>query len=148
MPSAQVEFHHRDKSFYWVFDFCHRQQQFGMCHEAMNSQYSLFRSPLASSRLYTHFVILSNMLRGSKMKVGSTTRLKSAPGRNWEMMCDRTIQFGQLFSLLPHLYKISYHFLDLARQRLSRPPAHRIAATHRRRTGCLYSQERMSNLSL
>jgi hypothetical protein len=40
---------------------------------------------------YTHFVILSNILLGSKMNVGNTTLLKSAPGRNCEMMCERTI---------------------------------------------------------
>jgi hypothetical protein len=27
------------------------------------------------------------------MKVGRTTRLKSAPGRSWEMMCDSTDMF-------------------------------------------------------
>ena len=32
----------------------------------------------------------SNIDRGSRIKVGSTTRLRSAPGRSWEMICDRT----------------------------------------------------------
>lgn len=31
---------------------------------------------------FTYLVIRSNMDLGSRMKVGSTTRLKSAPGRN------------------------------------------------------------------
>ena len=36
-------------------------------------------------------VILSNMDLGSRMKVGSTTLLKSAPGRNCEMICESTV---------------------------------------------------------
>ena len=39
----------------------------------------------------SHFVILSSMLRGSRIKVGKTTRLRSAPGLSWEMMWERTI---------------------------------------------------------
>jgi hypothetical protein len=35
---------------------------------------------------HTYLVIRSNMERGSRMKVGSTTRLRSAPGRSWEMI--------------------------------------------------------------
>ena len=31
------------------------------------------------------------MDRGSKINVGSTTLLKSAPGRSWDIICDRTI---------------------------------------------------------
>ena len=45
----------------------------------------------------TNFVILSSIDLGSKMKVGRTTRLRSAPGRSWEMMWERTghgCQFG------------------------------------------------------
>lgn len=37
------------------------------------------------------FVILSSIDRGSRMKVGSVTLLRSAPGRSWLMMCDRTV---------------------------------------------------------
>ena len=50
---------------------------------------------------YTHFVILSNILLGSKMNVGNTTLLKSAPGRNCEMMCERTIPNHQHCSFPP-----------------------------------------------
>jgi hypothetical protein len=35
---------------------------------------------------HTYLVIRSSMERGSRMKVGSTTRLRSAPGRSWEMI--------------------------------------------------------------
>lgn len=44
----------------------------------------LFRFRLA------HFVILSSIDRGSRMNVGRVTRLRSAPGRNREMMCEST----------------------------------------------------------
>lgn len=37
-------------------------------------------------------MIRSNIDLGSSMKVGSTTLLKSAPGRSWEIMWDRTVQ--------------------------------------------------------
>jgi hypothetical protein len=40
-------------------------------------------------------VILSSILLGSRIKVGSTTRLRSAPGRSWEMMCERTAHYYQ-----------------------------------------------------
>lgn len=41
----------------------------------------------------TYLVILSSILRGSNINVGSTTRLRSAPGRNCDMMCDRTMAY-------------------------------------------------------
>jgi hypothetical protein len=37
-----------------------------------------------------YFVIRSNIDLGSRMKVGKVTRERSAPGRSWEMMCERT----------------------------------------------------------
>jgi hypothetical protein len=44
----------------------------------------------AGRRGKTDLVILSNMLRGSRMKVGRVTLLRSAPGRSWEMIWVRT----------------------------------------------------------
>lgn len=41
---------------------------------------------------HAHFVILSSIDLGSRMKVGNVTRLKSAPGRSWEMMWERTVE--------------------------------------------------------
>jgi hypothetical protein len=38
----------------------------------------------------THLVMRSSIDRGSRMKVGSVTRLRSAPGRSWEMMWEST----------------------------------------------------------
>ena len=40
--------------------------------------------------LKAYFVILSSMDLGSRMKVGRVTLLRSAPGRNCEMMWERT----------------------------------------------------------
>jgi len=45
---------------------------------------------LYSASRPSHFVILSSILLGSRIKVGRTTRLRSAPGRNCEMICERT----------------------------------------------------------
>lgn len=45
---------------------------------------------LTEEGVAAHLVILSSMLRGSRMKVGNTTRLKSAPGRSCEMIWDKT----------------------------------------------------------
>jgi hypothetical protein len=41
--------------------------------------------------LFTNFVMRSSMDRGSRMKVGSVTRLRSAPGRNCDMICMSTV---------------------------------------------------------
>lgn len=61
-----------------------------MCHEA-EGRMSL-GSILEALGARTHFVILSSIDLGSRMKVGSVTLLKSAPGRSCEMMCERTRQ--------------------------------------------------------
>lgn len=52
------------------------------------------RQPMGSSSLEAegqYFVILSSIDLGSRMKVGKVTLLKSAPGRSWEMMWDKTV---------------------------------------------------------
>jgi hypothetical protein len=46
--------------------------------------------PMSSFDGATHFVMRSSMDRGSRMKVGSVTRLRSAPGRSCEMMWEST----------------------------------------------------------
>ncbi len=68
-----------------------------MSHEAIKRQNKLPQptTPLIFFPGTAYFVILSNMLLGSKMNVGNTTRLKSAPGLSWEMICERTVQFHQ-----------------------------------------------------
>lgn len=47
-----------------------------------------------SSRLSlekSYFVILSSIDLSSRINVGRVTRDRSAPGRNCEMMCERTV---------------------------------------------------------
>lgn len=86
VPSAQVEFDSGNEALGWVFDVGHRQKHFWMRHKAASS--ISLRNP--TRRWRSHFVILSSMDLGSKKKVGRVTLLRSAPGRNWEMMCERT----------------------------------------------------------
>jgi hypothetical protein len=59
-----------------------------MCHEAVAAVSRL--TSLYCSLVPTHFVIRSNIDRGSRMKVGRVTRLRSAPGRSCDMMCEST----------------------------------------------------------
>lgn len=81
MPTTQIEFDDRNKSVKRVFYVRHREECFGVCHEAISHQPS--RCHLAGM---TDFVILSSIDRGSRMKVGRVIRLRSAPGRNCAMM--------------------------------------------------------------
>jgi hypothetical protein len=93
MPPTKVELDHRHESLDRVINFGHREQSLRMCHETRCSQQmpsSPFLRSFMACRLKTHFVILSSILRGSNMNVGSTTRLRSAPGRSCDMMCERT----------------------------------------------------------
>lgn len=80
------------------------------------------KGPRARVRLplgITYLVIRSSMDRGSRMNVGSTTRLKSAPGRNCEMICERTGLCQCSHARLPH--GAAYHFPGQApRPRLPR----------------------------
>lgn len=63
-----------------------------MAHEtvAVGQQVYSVRCPWEPRVTKPYFVIRSNMLRGSRMKVGKTTLLRSAPGLSCEMICDRT----------------------------------------------------------
>lgn len=62
----------------------------------------------------TYLVIRSSMDLGSRMNVGNTTRLRSAPGRSCEIMCDRTesILSAGVSALrgLPEKARMIYHF--------------------------------------
>lgn len=91
MPSTQVEFDHRNESLNWIIDLGHGQKRFRVCHEAVDHIVSLFSSTLAFPASAAYFVILSSIDLGSRMNVGSTTLLRSAPGRSCEIMCERTV---------------------------------------------------------
>jgi hypothetical protein len=82
-------------------------------------------------------VMRSNMLRGSRMKVGSTTRLRSAPGLNWDMMWDRTTRGQRQFllrSCTGAVLLLTDHFPDRARPRACHLRGYR---SHRLRIDCL-----------
>lgn len=86
VPAAEVELYYGYKSFNWVLDLGYWQEHFGMTHKAsqqngvVSTPSSLHITKAATPIRLTYFVIRSNMLLGSKMKVGRTTRLRSAPG--------------------------------------------------------------------
>lgn len=63
-----------------------------MVHETIEVGQQVCPSAALGNQKWTkpYFVIRSNMLRGSRMKVGKTTLLRSAPGLSWEMICDKT----------------------------------------------------------
>lgn len=101
MPATQIKLNHRDESLDGIFYRRDMQEHLRVAHEAIFLNVSCqayvsvnagARSIWGSSRKATYFVILSNILRGSRMNVGRTTRLRSAPGRNCEMIWDRTIR--------------------------------------------------------
>lgn len=90
MPSTKVEFRHGYETLYGVVDCRDRKHGLRMCHEAV----SIISTCVALGVVGvvpTHFVIRSSMDRGSKMKVGRVTRLKSAPGRSCDMICMSTV---------------------------------------------------------
>lgn len=89
MPPTQIEPDNGNEALEGVIDGGHGKEGFGVCHEAVFTC-QLIRSPYIHSAQKTDFVILSSMDRGSRMKVGNATRLRSAPGRSWEMICERT----------------------------------------------------------
>lgn len=90
MPTAQVELDHGDEAFERIIDGGHRQKGLRMSHEASDNVMLVLSNTTVIDVYSTYLVIRSNIDRGSKMKVGSTTRLRSAPGRSWLIMCDRT----------------------------------------------------------
>lgn len=95
MPSAQVELDHGDETFEGVIDIGHRQQGLGVCHETDRRINGVSDRNFVTDIVSTYFVMRSSMDRGSRMKVGRTTRLRSAPGRSCEIMWERTNRAGQ-----------------------------------------------------
>ena len=96
MPSTQVELDHGNEPLNGIVDVGHGKEGLGVRHEAVpRGEKVCSRSALG--RLY--LVIRSSIERGSRMKVGSTTLLRSAPGRSWEMIWERTGRFYQTWFL-------------------------------------------------
>ena len=90
MPAAQVELDDRHEAFGGVLNLRDGQEHLRVAHEAVHNVSGTLFTWHGMEALSTYFVILSSILRGSRMNVGRTTRLRSAPGRSWEMMCMRT----------------------------------------------------------
>jgi len=61
-----------------------------MGHEAAMGQNSV--QAIICGPPSTDFVMRSSILLGSRMNVGRVTRLRSAPGRSWLMMWDKTVR--------------------------------------------------------
>lgn len=78
----------------------------------------------SSRQRSSYFVIRSSMLRGSRMNVGRTTRLRSAPGRSCEMICMSTVEIGQSVQMRRENRRCSYHC----------PARARLRACHRRQS--------------
>lgn len=112
VPSTQVEFNDGYKALDRVLNFWHWKESFGVGHETAAIMVSSSLVEIVES---SYFVILSNIDLGSRMKVGRTTLLRSAPGRNCEMMCERTgrrrIQY--VFTQMQRRIRTD-RFLDLA----------------------------------
>jgi hypothetical protein len=87
VPATEVELGHGYESLYGVVDLGDGQHGLRMCHEAA---YSVSALIIERQPVRTHFVMRSNIDRGSRIKVGSVTRLRSAPGRSWEMIWEST----------------------------------------------------------
>jgi len=82
VPTTEVELDHRDEALFWVFDCCHGKKSFGVLHEAVRTSAASLKQP----KYKMYFVMRSNMLLGSRIKVGRVIRLRSAPGRSCEII--------------------------------------------------------------
>lgn len=91
MPSSEVELYDAEEALDGVVDGGEVEEHLGMAHETVAKRERRWSArEKRRERTESHFVILSSMLLGSRIKVGKTTRLRSAPGRSWEMMWERT----------------------------------------------------------
>ena len=79
MPATEVELGYGYETLYGVVNLGDGEHSLGMCHEAA---YSVSALVIQQMQVRTHFVMRSSIDRGSRIKVGSVTRLRSAPGRS------------------------------------------------------------------
>src|SRR5690242_2357465 len=91
VPTTEVELGHCDEALHGVFNLGQRKERLGVGHEAGTVSNIITPARLEAS----HLVMRSNMDRGSRMKVGRVTRLRSAPGRSCDMMCESTATLCQ-----------------------------------------------------
>jgi hypothetical protein len=79
-----------------------------VCHEARRSR----QWAAGQAAKSTYLVMRSSIDLGSRMNVGSTTRLRSAPGRSCEMMCERT-GLGQRERSIPRQGRLTISLVGL-----------------------------------
>lgn len=84
MPPTEVELGHCHKALDRVVDLGEWEKCFRVGHEAVLLSVSICKCMHRDS--LPHLVMRSSMDRGSSMNVGSVTRLRSAPGRNCDIM--------------------------------------------------------------
>lgn len=103
MPATQIKLDNRNESLDGVVDEWYGEKHFGVAHEAVEvmSAFRMCRRFRHSRSRWAYLVIRSSILRGSRMKVGRTTRLRSAPGRRLDMICMSTRKHR--LGLLDHL---------------------------------------------
>jgi hypothetical protein len=87
MPTTEVKLDYGDEALDGVVYGWNLKEHFGVAHEAAANKLTSGFHDLDRG---IHFVMRSSILRGSRIKVGRTTRLRSAPGRSWEIIWERT----------------------------------------------------------
>lgn len=101
VPTAQVEFDHGDESFDRVVWLKHGQESIRVSHKTVVFHVNNPAKRPKRVSVDTNLVMRSSMDLGSSKKVGRVTRERSAPGRSWDMMCERTASDVQS-ALSPH----------------------------------------------
>ena len=101
MPPAEVELGHCDKALDRVVDLGQREERLGVGHEAVVCQH--LHGSGCGGRSLSYFVMRSSIDRGSRIKVGSVTRLRSAPGRSCDMIWESTAMQHCVSQLLLHV---------------------------------------------
>lgn len=88
MPATQIELCHGDEALHGVLNLWDWQHRLGVRHEAVSAvSIAVSRGRVGTrGRGESHFVMRSSMDRGSRINVGSVTRLRSAPGRSCAMI--------------------------------------------------------------
>jgi len=89
VPSGEVELGNSNESLQRIVNLGHWEESVRMSHEAANCQHTV--ESVIPEPPFTDFVMRSSILLGSRMNVGRVTRLRSAPGRSWLMMWERTV---------------------------------------------------------
>ena len=102
MPPAEIELGHSYKALDRIVDLGEREECLGVGHEAVQPSVSIYQR--MHRLVLSYFVMRSSIDRGSRMKVGSVTRLRSAPGRSCDIMCESTAIQSCVSNLMPSYF--------------------------------------------